>query len=142
MKRLILGAGLAVLAAGCAQDVLNTKPEVRGLEGAAPMQTLNEPQTGISVTLRPGGKATVRLASNPSTGYYWQGELSGNMAAAALISDDYQSDPHPDGMVGVGGTQSFVIEGRAKGKATLTLHYQRSPEDRVETKTLKINVME
>ena len=46
---LAVGLSLGLLAA-CVPDILNTAPEVRGLEGAAPVQTFTDPATGTEVT--------------------------------------------------------------------------------------------
>lgn len=140
MKRLFCGFAIcALLLSGCARDVLNTKPEVRGLEGAAPLQTLVDPRTGSDVTLRPGGKLRLELDANATTGYYWViTEI--DPEAVTLLSEDYQSDPSPEGMVGVGGTMIFVFEGAVRGKSRLVLSYQRSPEDVAETLKLDLRV--
>lgn len=141
--RQFIGAAVAAvfLLGACAQDVLNTEPEVRGLEGAAPLQTLIDPSSGTDVTLRPGGKLQVELDANVTTGYFWS-VLSIDDSVVRALSEDYMSDPSPAGMVGVGGTMVFVFEGAAKGKTDVELSYQRSPEDVAERLVLNIRVIE
>lgn len=140
MKRVMLSLAIGAIAVtGCAQDVLNTNPEVRGLEGAAPLQTLTDPTSGTDVSLRPGGKLEVKLDANATTGYYWN-VTEIDETSIRLLSEDYQTDPSPAGMVGVGGTMVFVFEGVAEGKSSLKLSYQRSPQDVVETLKLDIRV--
>ena len=126
---------------GCAMDVLNTKPEVRGLEGAAPVQTLNNPATGTDITLRPGGQVHINLEANATTGYFWT-ITSLDETKVKTVSKDYVADPAPEGLVGGGGTMMFVFEGIAKGRSDLELSYQRSPQDVAETLKFKIKVVE
>lgn len=141
MKHLIaLTLGASLLAA-CIPDIMNTKPEVRGLEGAAPVQTFTDPESGTTVTLRPGGELNLKLDSNPTTGYYWYlKDIDASLVDQ--ISEGYFADPAPEGMVGSGGHQVFVFEALATGKADLVLSYERSPQDVAETLKLKIKVIE
>lgn len=141
MKHLIaLTLGASLLAA-CIPDIMNTKPEVRGLEGAAPVQTFTDPDSGTTVTLRPGGELNLKLDSNPTTGYYWYlKDIDASLVDQ--ISEGYFADPAPEGMVGSGGHQMFVFEALTTGKADLVLSYERSPQDVAETLKLKIKVVE
>ncbi|MHA7898390.1 MAG: protease inhibitor I42 family protein [Henriciella sp.] len=135
---LALGAGLV---AACIPDIMNTEPEVRGLEGAAPVQTFTDPANGTDITLRPGGKLNLKLESNPTTGYFWYLK---DIDASQIdqLSDDYFADPAPEGLVGSGGHQMFVFEALSTGKSKLKLSYERSPQDVAETLTLNIKVRE
>jgi len=126
--------------AGCIGDVMNTKPEVKGLQGAAPVQTLNNPIDGTDITMRPGGKMVMRLESNPTTGYYWQ-QIAGDAGIVEQISEGYLADPTPVGLVGSGGVQEFTYAANAVGKTSLTFSYQRSAEDVAETLNLKVKVI-
>lgn len=136
---LILAAG--VILGACVPDIMNTKPEVRGLEGAAPVQTLTDPRSGTEATLRPGGELRIKLDSNPTTGYFWELDFA-ETGAVELVSSDYIADPAPPGLVGSGGHQLFIFKGVQKGRVTLDLSYQRSPEDVAEQKTIKVRVIE
>lgn len=138
LAAMIIGAGMLT---ACIPDIMNTKPEVQGLEGAAPVQTFTDPATGTDITLRPDGKLNLKLDSNPTTGYYWYLK---DIDASQLdqLSDEYFADPAPEGLVGSGGHQLFVFEALAKGKSKLTLSYERSPQDVAETLTLNIKVIE
>lgn len=141
MKRamaLILGAGLLT---ACIPDIMNTQPEVRGLEGAAPVQTFTDPENGTTVTMRPGGKLNLKLDSNPTTGYYWYLKDI-DASRVDQLSEDYFSDPAPEGLTGSGGHQMFVFEALQIGKSDLVLSYERSPQDVAETLKLKIKVVE
>lgn len=137
MKRLLLVAAALTLSA-CAQDVLNTNPEVRGLEGAAAVQTLTNPETGTDINVRSDGLVILQLESNPTTGYFWYLLDGSDDAVIRLISEDYVADPAPEGVTGSGGMQVFTFEGADKGKTRLNLSYQRHEADVAET--LKLNV--
>ncbi|MEM1037508.1 MAG: protease inhibitor I42 family protein [Pseudomonadota bacterium] len=138
MKRGLVGLGLsAFLVAGCAQDVLNTQPEVRGLEGTAAMQTLVGPETGTEVNLRVGGQVRIELSANVTTGYLWEiTEQDEN--ALKLVSSEYLADPAPTGLVGSGGTRVFVFEAVSNMNSDLELTYQRSPQDVADVVVLKV----
>lgn len=141
MKRamaLILGAGLLT---ACIPDIMNTQPEVRGLEGAAPVQTFTDPENGTTVTMRPGGMLNLKLDSNPTTGYYWYLKDI-DASRVDQLSEDYFADPAPEGLTGSGGHQMFVFEALQIGKSDLVLSYERSPQDVAETLKLKIKVVE
>lgn len=129
------------LLTACIPDIMNTQPEVRGLEGAAPVQTFTDPASGTEITLRPEGKLNLELESNPTTGYYWYVR---DIDASRLdqLSEAYFADPAPEGVTGSGGHQMFVFEALAPGRSTLVLSYQRHPEDVFETLKLKIKVIE
>ena len=141
MKPVLAAALGALMVSACIPDIMNTKPEVQGLEGAAPVQTFTDPQSGTDITLRPGGKLNLKLDSNPTTGYYWYLK---DIDASQIdqLSDEYNADPAPEGLVGSGGHQLFVFEALATGKSKLVLSYERSPQDVAETLTLKIKVIE
>lgn len=141
MKQLIAIALATGLVTACVPDILNTKPEVQGLEGAAPVQTFTDPENKTEITLRPEGKLRLKLDSNPTTGYYWYVKDI-DASGLDMLSEDYIADPAPEGIVGSGGHQMFVFEALAKGKSSLLLSYERSPQDVAETLELKIKVIE
>lgn len=141
MKHLIaIGLGASLLVA-CIPDIMNTQPEVQGLEGAAPVQTFTDPASGTDITLRPGGKLELKLDSNPTTGYFWYLK---DIDASKIdqLSDGYFADPAPEGLTGSGGHQMFVFEALAPGKSKLVLSYERSPQDVAENLKLNIKVRE
>lgn len=141
MKQLIAISLAAAALTACVPDIMNTEPEVKGLEGAMAMQTLTDPKSSTLVNLRPGGKLTVKLDSNPTTGYYW---YLRDIEASQLdqISEEYFADPAPEGLVGSGGHQVFVFEALASGSSQLKISYQRSPIDVAEMLVLRIRVAE
>lgn len=135
---IVLSAGLIT---ACIPDIMNTQPEVKGLEGAAPVQTFTDPDSGTAVTLRPGGKLNLKLDSNPTTGYYWYLKDI-DATHVDQLSENYIADPAPEGLTGSGGHQLFVFEALNTGTSDLVLSYERSPQDVAETLTLKIKVVE
>ena len=141
MKHLVAIAFGASLLTACIPDIMNTKPEVRGLEGAAPIQTFTDPTNGTDITLRPGGKLELKLDSNPTTGYFWYLKDI-DASKVDQLSDGYFADPAPEGLTGSGGHQLFVFEALAPGKSKLVLSYERSPQDVAETLKLNIKVRE
>ncbi len=81
------------------------------------------------VQLKVGGRATIELEANPSTGYQWEPAAAPDTAVYRIVSDTYRA---PDtSRVGAAGTQLIVVEGVAPGTATLTLDYVRPWEDGV-----------
>ena len=141
MKSVIAATLGALMVSACIPDIMNTKPEVKGLEGAAPVQTFTDPASGTEITLRPGGKLNLKLDSNPTTGYFWYLKDI-DASQVDQLSDTYNADPAPEGLVGSGGHQLFVFEALSTGKSNLVLSYERSPEDVAETLSLKIKVIE
>lgn len=141
MKHLIFVVAATSLVTACIPDVMNTKPEVRGLAGAAPVQTMTDPISGTDATLRPDGILRVVLQSNPTTGYFWVAD-TGDALAIEFVGDDYAADPAPEGLVGSGGRQTLVFRGVMKGKATISLSYQRSDRDVANTKTIRVKVID
>lgn len=141
MKSLIAATLGALMVSACIPDIMNTEPEVKGLEGAAPVQTFTDPASGTEITLRPGGKLNLKLDSNPTTGYFWYLKDI-DASQVDQLSDTYNADPAPEGLVGSGGHQLFVFEALSTGKSNLVLSYERSPEDVAETLKLKIKVVE
>lgn len=139
-KAFVIALGLGLLTA-CIPDIMNTAPEVKGLEGAAPVQTFTDPASGTDVTLRPGGKLNLKLESNPTTGYYWSLKDI-DASQVDQLSERYFADPAPAGITGSGGHQMFVFEALAPGRSDLVLSYERSPQDVAETLRLKIKVRE
>ena len=137
-----IAASLSVILclAACAGDIMNTEPEVQGLEGAAPLQTLTNPQGTQSVTLRPGGQVKLLLSSNPTTGYFWYVKPDSS-DKLTLLESYYDADPVPEGIVGSGGVQTFLFEATdVTGRQTLKFSYQRSDFDVADGFVLKTKV--
>ncbi len=70
--------------------------------------------------------ATFTMEANPTTGYTWQISQDNEIFD---IAEEYVENEHAEGMVGVGGTQTYVLTPKAAGTATVTLVYGRSWEE-------------
>ena len=68
---------------------------------------------------------TVTLASNPTTGFSWQAAQSEELFK---IESSYAGKDHPEGMVGVGGTETFILTPLKAGKTEVTFTYARAWE--------------
>ncbi|WP_067692388.1 protease inhibitor I42 family protein [Nocardia jejuensis] len=94
--------------------------------------TIGADSDGKSITLANGQGLIVRLASNPSTGYLWQlAELDQNIVEQNG-GQEYEQDPSPDGMVGVGGKATFNFVATAPGATRLLIEYRRPWEQGME----------
>ena len=73
---------------------------------------------------------TFELKSNPTTGYSWQASQSEELFQ---IESVYTDDEHAEGMVGVGGVETFTLTPLKAGTTELTLTYARSWESGEQT---------
>ena len=65
---------------------------------------------------------TFSLDSNPTTGYGWQAVQSEELFR---IESAYAENAHPEGMVGVGGVDTFTLTPLKPGVTEVTLTYAR-----------------
>lgn len=143
MKRVLLTTLVAsVVLGGCVPDKLNTETEVKGLEGAAPVQTLREPGPETDVTMRPGGVLKINLSANATTGFQWQIGPELDETLVELTDKNYKSDPAPLGMVGVGGRMYFTFTAKQPGTTDIVLDYARDNRGSVDTRTIHVRVVE
>ncbi|MHB8104497.1 MAG: protease inhibitor I42 family protein [Dehalococcoidales bacterium] len=70
---------------------------------------------------------TVKLDSNPTTGYAWEQATISNTAVITQTSHDYFA-PTQTGIVGAGGTEVFVFKAKSAGTSTINFSYARSWE--------------
>ena len=77
------------------------------------------------VALTVGGRATIELAANPTTGYQWELATEPDTTIVSVVSDEYTAAEAADGMVGTGGIQKVVLQGVAAGTTTIELRYVR-----------------
>ena len=89
------------------------------------MVTFTDADNGKSSDIAQGTKFTVQLAENPTTGFQWNATLSPGLE---LVSDDFQTTPHAEGMVGVGGTRTWIIQAKDSGIQKFSASYRRSWE--------------
>ena len=125
MKFIVLGLGVALLL-GMAGTVARAEgpAEKKAAPKDAPLE-LSAADDGKTATVAKGKDIIVRLAGNRTTGYGWTvGEISGE-AVTAQGDPAYVPTPHPQGMVGTGGTFVFTLQAVKPGKSTVKLEYVR-----------------
>lgn len=85
------------------------------------------PQTE-RITLKKSQKKRIELESNPTTGYSWYpSEPIEKSHVISLVKSGYQ--PTKTGLVGSGGKQFWIIQGKKRGTTDLILHYKRPWEN-------------
>ena len=73
--------------------------------------------TGSQIGVAQGQDFTIRLRSNPGTGYRWQ--ESYDSTYVSLVNKTFVSDPHPSGMVGVGGYDVYPFKALKTGTTAI-----------------------
>jgi len=89
------------------------------------MVTLTDTENGITENITQGTRFAVQLKENPTTGYGWNATVSSGLE---IQSSDYQQDKAAEGMVGVGGTRTWVIVAKDLGTQKFSATYLRSWE--------------
>ncbi|MDD5338353.1 MAG: protease inhibitor I42 family protein [Dehalococcoidales bacterium] len=92
-----------------------------------------------SVTLNAGDTLTVKLGSNPTTGFNWDDAAIGNTAVIEQVSRDYL-EPTASGIVGAPGTDVWAFRAKAAGTTTIQFNYSRPWESEPATYTLTLNI--
>jgi putative hemolysin/predicted secreted protein len=105
------------------------KPGVAAAATTAPegkkMVTLTEADNGKTENIAQGTRFAVQLKENPTTGFQWNATVSSGLE---IQSSDYQMDKAAEGMVGVGGTRTWVIIAKDLGNQKFSATYKRSWE--------------
>ena len=86
-----------------------------------------------------GDVRLIILYDNPSTGFAWYYEFSGD-DILEIISDKYQPDPNPNNWPGVGGTRYIQIKAVGSGEAAIDMTIKRGEDEVLGTQTYKIVV--
>jgi inhibitor of cysteine peptidase len=124
MTRLFCFAGV-VLAILAIDAVASGAEKPKAPAAAEPAQKLTEADNGKTIKLKVGDLVTISLKGNPTTGYSWRtGKLDGT-AVEQAGEPKYTTDPHGQGMVGVGGTFLFKFNAAKVGKTEVNLEYVR-----------------
>jgi len=119
---------------GC-KPGLTTMPTVEGKK----MFTFTEADNGKTGDITRNTRFAIVLAENPTTGFMWNATLSPGLE---LQSTDYRQDDAPTGMVGVGGTRTWVIIAKNIGNQKFSAIYRRSWEQVTGNETAYIvNIM-
>ena len=108
-----------------------SQPDIQGIRG------------GVT-TLDVGQTLHVALPSNATTGYRWRvSGVEGSVLTPAEPFGQEAVDPHPDGLVGVGGQTHWRLVATRPGSATLSFTYARAWESNrppADTATYRIVV--
>jgi inhibitor of cysteine peptidase len=96
--------------------------------GSTGHDTVTGVRDGVTV-LRPGQSLSIALPSNSSTGYSWSlGAYDEAVLRPGQPFGESRTDPHPAGMVGVGGQTHWIFTAAAPGETVLNFSYGRSWE--------------
>ncbi|MFA6225260.1 MAG: protease inhibitor I42 family protein [Methanoregula sp.] len=109
--------------------------------GGKKMVTFTEADNGTTGTIAQSTRFAIQLAENPTTGYQWNATISPGLELQS--SDDRMNDA-PQGMVGVGGTRTWIITAKDLGTQKFSASYGRSWEPVTGNETaysVKINVV-
>jgi len=96
------------------------------------MFTLTEADNGKTENVTQNTRFAVELPENPTTGFSWNATLSPGLE---LQSSDYHQDDAPSGMVGVGGTRTWIIVAKDLGDQKFSAVYKRSWEQATGNET-------
>jgi predicted secreted protein len=105
------------------------------------MVTFTEADNGKTSDIAQSTRFAVQLKENPTTGFQWNATVSSGIE---IQSSDYQQDKAMEGMVGVGGTRTWIILAKDLGIQKFSASYRRSwePVTGNETSfTVNVNVV-
>ena len=101
----------------------------------------------VACTYNPDGArqntlTTIVLDENPTTGYTWAVSID-NLAVVRQFSDSYTPKQAPSGIVGTGGTHSYIFQAVSPGTAVITFELGQQwngGQKGVETKKYTVTV--
>ena len=154
---LLLVISAVLFAAGCAgeepaeneedSEVAPEDLETADMEGENETENnttallITEAENGTNITLKTGENFTLNLTENPSTGYAWELNVTDGLN---ITSGNYTQNPAPEGMTGVSGVHSWIIEAIAAGDQQVNGIYKRAWENKTGTEqnfTLGVEVI-
>jgi inhibitor of cysteine peptidase len=140
LKKLVIISLVAVmllplLVIGCSSTEIRSTTVELTLDDFAAQNNIT-----ANITIDVNGTLTVKLGSNPSTGYSWGDPVIGNNATIEQASYEYV-EPTDTLIVGAPGTDVWVFNGLAKGTTTIQFNYSRPWESVPATYTLTINIV-
>ena len=119
----------------CGKELKKEEKKTRALR-------VDQGDSGKSIILEKGQKVEVILAGNPSTGYSWVEKARTGDSVRIDGKMSYKSDPHPQGMAGVGGMYTLRLCAIKNGESTLEYVYKRLWEkDKEPLHTFKIKFL-
>ncbi len=125
------------LACGCTQQAspaqqtlatARTRQSAGTSLAAAPAQeeksmvTFTDKDNGTTADIAAHAKFAVQLRENPTTGYSWNASTGSGLT---VLSSAYQEDRHAEGMVGVGGTRTWILQATGSGDQMFAAVYRR-----------------
>jgi inhibitor of cysteine peptidase len=107
---------------------------------ASVLKSVDSKNIESQIKVKSGETFSIDLSSNPSTGYQWN--LGHKLDKNVLKFSDkkYTEDSHPNGMVGVGGTETWKFTGVKKGIGYIHLIYSRGDESSETEKFYEVTV--
>jgi inhibitor of cysteine peptidase len=91
------------------------------------MVTFTEADDGKTADISQGSRFAVQLQENPTTGYEWNATVTSGLV---IQSSDFSQPPQPAGLVGSGGTRTWVIKANDLGAQKFSAVY-RQPWEKV-----------
>jgi inhibitor of cysteine peptidase len=132
-------AVLALGAGACSSD--DSSSSTTSTTAGRTTTTMDTVTKSGPIALSVGGRATIELEANRTTGYEWEPTSAPDTDIVKIVGDTYV--PPGTSRVGAPGVQRIVLEGVATGITTLTLGYVRPWEQGVapaQTATFAITV--
>ena len=117
---LVLMGSLVI--AGCTTSTTTENKTANATTTANATKTANVTKnataaTGNKINVATNQNFTIRLRSNPSTGYRWQENY--DHTYVSLVNKTFVSDPNPSGKVGVGGYDVYTFKALKTGTSAI-----------------------
>ncbi|PKQ37751.1 MAG: hypothetical protein CVT59_05640 [Actinobacteria bacterium HGW-Actinobacteria-1] len=87
---------------------------------------LSEKDDGSAIEVAAGEQVSVKLPSNPTTGFGWTVADAGPLTQVG--ESTYEASETKPGVVGAGGTEAFTFKAGTAGSGDLKLEYRRAWE--------------
>jgi inhibitor of cysteine peptidase len=107
--------------------------------GGASLVTITDKNSGQAIAISVGQSLSVRLPSNPTTGYEWTAAPLHAGPLTQLRAPAFEAPA--SGRLGAGGTEVFSYRGVAAGTAHLTFSYARSWEHAAPARRVAVTVV-
>lgn len=131
---------LPLLAVGCTSATQTTAPATQTIDITMDEFAAQQSQV-INIDLAVQGTLTVKLGSNPTTGYNWEDVSITNTDVIEQLSRNYEAPTA--GLMGAGGTEVWVFSALETGTTTISFNYSQSWDGGVKdayTVTINVNV--
>lgn len=137
-------AVVTALFAACSKDDAPKKTDAPVKNSSAVEKAINidAESNGKTIHVLPGQTIRVKLEANHTTGYSWSLKSVDKNVLESSDEGEYQSNPHPEGMVGVGGNEVWSFKAITAGETEISLVYVRPWEkDEPPAMTFKLKVV-